>query len=71
MTERRKPNDVLAVIDALPSVLRTVRIFRGLSLREAAQQMGMSFSTLTRIENGEECNLSNARAAIAWIGGRR
>jgi transcriptional regulator with XRE-family HTH domain len=65
-----EPTDVLAVIDNLPTTLHTVRMLRGASLRQVARDCGVSFSTITRIEHGEDCNLSHARAVLAWISDR-
>jgi transcriptional regulator with XRE-family HTH domain len=56
--------DILA---NLPATLRAVRTLRGQSLREVAKDAGMSFSTVTRIENGEDCALSSAIAILRWI----
>lgn len=64
------------VIASLPLLLRETRRARRLSLRAAAKELGMSFSTVTRIEGGEDCALSNAVAVLRWldqlpIGGER
>ena len=58
--------DVLAVIDSLPVILREARRRRGASVRAAAQEIGVSFSTVSRIETGADCNLSHAVAALRW-----
>jgi transcriptional regulator with XRE-family HTH domain len=60
--------DVLAVLDRLGPALLVTRTLRGLSLREVARQTGESASTVMRVENGQDCNLSTARALLAWIG---
>lgn len=59
--------DVLRILDGLGTSLFTVRVMRGLSQREVARQTGESFSTVSRVENGADCNLSTARALLAWI----
>lgn len=63
--------DVLAVLDSLPQTLRAVRILRGLSLRETAKRAGVSFSTVTRAEQGADLELSSVRALLVWIGGEQ
>ena len=52
----------------LPLLLREARRQRRLSVRAAAGQIGCSFSTISRIEAGEDCALSNAIAALRWLG---
>lgn len=59
--------DVLRILDGLGTSLFTVRVMRGLSQREVARQAGESFSTVCRVEKGADCNLSTARALLAWI----
>jgi transcriptional regulator with XRE-family HTH domain len=60
-------NRLVDALDSLPAAVRTVRSTRGLSLRAAAEEMGISFNTLTRLEKGEEVVVSNARAALLWV----
>ena len=59
--------DVLAALDGLGVALRVVRIMRGVSLRQVARDTGLSASTVMRIEQGDDCTVSNARAVLAWI----
>ena len=61
-------DELAEVLDNLPLLLRETRRRRGLSLRKAAQQLEMSFSTVTRFENGEDIVLSNAADILRWIG---
>lgn len=56
--------DVLA---SLPLIAREMRRARGISLRAAAQEVGVSFSTLHRIESGEDCVASHLIAVMRWI----
>lgn len=56
------------VLDNLPLLLRETRRRRGLSLRATAKEVGTSFSTVTRFENGEDIMLSHASAVLRWIG---
>lgn len=68
MTARPTPYAELAeVIGHLPLLLREARRARGLTQRAAASQLGMSFSTISRMENGEDCALSNATAVLRWL----
>ena len=64
MTTYGEMADVLA---SLPSTLREVRRIRRLSLRAAATQIGLSFSTLHRIEAGDDAVMSNVSAVLRWL----
>lgn len=55
------------VIASLPLLLREARRARGLSMRAAAKELCISFSTVYRIEQGEDCALSNAVAVLRWL----
>ena len=61
-------SDLVAILRSLGITLLSVRTARGLSLREVSRATGVSFSTITRIEHGEDCNPSNAIAVIEWLG---
>jgi hypothetical protein len=63
--------EVIDVLSALPETLRSVRLLRGKSLRQVADETGLSFSTVARIEKGEDCALSSAKRLLLWIGGVR
>lgn len=68
MNHRPTPYAELAdVIGNLPLLLREARRARGLSLRAAAAELDMSFNTVTRIEHGTDCALSNAVAVLRWL----
>ncbi|MCX5066627.1 helix-turn-helix domain-containing protein [Micromonospora lupini] len=56
--------DVLA---ALPVLLRGERRRRQLSIRAAADELGCSASTISRIEAGHDCVLSITIAVLRWI----
>jgi transcriptional regulator with XRE-family HTH domain len=60
-------SELASVLAALPLLLREARRARKLSLRSVARDLGMSFSTVTRIERGEDCALSNAVAVLRWL----
>lgn len=47
--------DVVYVLQNLGPALRAIRTARRLSLREVARQCGESFSTVARIEKGQNC----------------
>lgn len=59
--------EVAQVLDSLPIIAREARRARGLSLRQAAREIGCSFSTLHRIEEGENCHLSHAVELLSWL----
>lgn len=59
--------ELARVLGSLPLLVREARRARGLSLRSAAKEIGCSFNTLTRIESGEDCVLSNALLVLAWL----
>jgi ribosome-binding protein aMBF1 (putative translation factor) len=61
--------EIIDVLGELPSIVREKRRREQLSLREAARQLGMSFSTVSRIENGEDGSLSNTVKVLMWVGG--
>lgn len=68
MSERLTPYRELAeIIDRLPLLTREARRARGLSLRMAADKIGISFNTVTRIEHGDDCSLSSAVAVLRWL----
>lgn len=75
MTRRPNPHhpacqtaELLEVLDLLPLPVREKRRRDGLSVRAAARDLRVSFSTLSRVEHGEDCSLSNARTLLAWVG---
>lgn len=69
MTTRQETTDVLHVLDTIGVTLMAVRVLRGASQREVARQTGLSLSVVSRVEKGEDCTVSSARALLAWIGG--
>jgi ribosome-binding protein aMBF1 (putative translation factor) len=62
--------ELAEVIESLPLLVREARRRRRLSIRAAAREMGMSFSTVHRIEQGDDCALSNAMTALRWLDGQ-
>lgn len=67
-TDRPTQAEALA---ALPQAIQAVRVARRLSLRDAADEMGVSFNTLHRLEKGGNCTLANVVAAVRWLEGGR
>lgn len=67
MSAEQGTTDVIAVLEGLGVAVRTVRLMRGLSLRAAADEAGVSFSTLTRIEQGEDHRVTSAIPLLRWI----
>lgn len=60
-------SELAEVLGLLPMLLREARRTRRLSVRAAAEQLGMSFSTVSRMETGHDCALSNAVAVLRWL----
>lgn len=56
-------------LDALPAATLQVRQLRRLSVRAAARQIGINFSTLSRFECGHNIALDNAVAILRWLDG--
>jgi ribosome-binding protein aMBF1 (putative translation factor) len=60
---------VVQVLESLPTLVAEKRRRDGLSLRQAAAHMGMSFSTVQRCEAGQDLALSNVVLFLQWLGG--
>jgi len=54
--------------NGLPGLLRTRRQSLGLSIRAAAEQIGISFSTVSRVENGARPELAPLIKILDWLG---
>ena len=59
--------ELAMVLERMPLLAREARRSRGLSLRAAAKDMGLNFSTLNRFERGEDVVLSNAVTIMRWL----
>jgi ribosome-binding protein aMBF1 (putative translation factor) len=59
--------ELASVLAKLPLLLREGRRQRRLSQRAAASELGCSVSTVSRIEAGEDCALSNAMSVLRWL----
>ncbi len=55
-------------LEDLGPMVRRHRSERGMSLREAADESGVPFSTLSRIEKGRLPDLVNFRRIVEWLG---
>lgn len=70
-TSKPTPYAELAeVLANLPLLCRERRRQDGLSVRAAAERIGISFSTVSRFENGEDTNESTLAAVLRWLGRR-
>jgi len=56
-----------ATLDALPEITRAARERRGLSVRAAGDEIGISFSTVSRCENGHPVDAEVAAKILRWI----
>lgn len=56
--------------NGLAAMLRTRRESLGLSMRAAAEQIGVSFSTVSRIEDGRRPELAPLMKVLDWLGMR-
>ena len=56
-----------SVLACLPDFVKTKRSVEGLSLRDAADEIGISFNTLYRLEQGVEVRVSAARKVLQWL----
>jgi transcriptional regulator with XRE-family HTH domain len=56
------------VLEILPHLIHNTRRRKGLSLRAAASEIGISFTTLTRIEHGSAFNSSILPVLLRWLG---
>lgn len=60
-------SELVQQLDGLPMAVRKERMRRGLSLRAAADEMGASFNSLTRLEQGRNSTRDVIRAAALWL----
>jgi ribosome-binding protein aMBF1 (putative translation factor) len=59
--------EIADLLDGLGRIVYEARRGRGLSQRAAAAEVGLSPSTLSRMENGEDCSLKHAITVIRWL----
>jgi DNA-binding XRE family transcriptional regulator len=55
------------ILEHLPVILKEARSARHCTLRDVAQQIGVSASTIMRMENGEGCQRTTAVAILRWL----
>lgn len=58
---------VIETIETLPLAVRERRRARGIPIRIAAEEMGVAYSTVHRLESGQECNAGTVLAALRWL----
>lgn len=63
--------ELAAVLESMPLICRETRRIRRLSLRSAADKMGVSFSTIGRFENGEDARYETFIAVMKWLDGQQ
>jgi len=59
--------ELIDLLVNLPRLLRETREARGLSIRAAARDMGISFATVSRVEDGKDYMVSTALVVLRWI----
>jgi len=67
-TETSSYAELIHVLDILPVLVREKRRRLRLSLRDAADLAGVSFSTISRFEEGADCTTATTRTLLAWVG---
>ncbi len=68
LTPEDRPADTPAALGALPRIVKAQREARGLSLRAAADEIGISFNSLSRFERGELPDVTGLLAMLRWLG---
>jgi transcriptional regulator with XRE-family HTH domain len=58
---------MVQVLDDLPVLVVNARRAHALSLRAAAQESGVSFNALRRIEHGGNTDVASARLILLWL----
>ena len=56
------------LVENLPLIVLENRRRRQISLREAASELGVSFSTISRVERGEDFNTRILSDLLRWLG---
>ncbi len=56
------------LVENLPLIVLENRRRRQISLREAARELGVSFSTISRVERGEDFNTRILSNLLRWLG---
>jgi ribosome-binding protein aMBF1 (putative translation factor) len=64
----RSYTELIEILQSLPLLVRETRRARGLNLRDAADEIGFSFNTLSRFERGQhDLQLSNVVMLLRWL----
>ena len=58
-------------VETAPRALRVYRGVRGLSLREAADEIGVAHATLWRFEQGESVHSRHLPGILRWLDANR
>lgn len=61
-------DDVIAVVEALPALVRETRRRRGLSLRQVGTSLDVDFNTLGRFERGRQVHSGTLVTLLRWVG---
>lgn len=59
--------ELAEVIDNLPLLVREARRARGLSLRRVAEQTGLGFGTVARLERGDTVEITVVAPVLRWL----
>lgn len=62
--------ELAEVLEWLPLLCREKRRREGISLRTAGEQMGLSFGTVSRIENRQGAHMHNVVLILRWLDGK-
>lgn len=57
----------ISILDLLPKLMASKRQMLRLTLREVAEQVGVNYGTLSRMERGDNATLKNAVLVLKWI----
>lgn len=59
--------EMIDVLDNMPVIMLNARRAKGLSQREVAGLLGLSWSTVNRMEHGAEFSSESLRAVLGWL----
>ncbi len=62
-------SELAEVLDQLPTLVRAERRRRGVSGRQAAREIGVSNTLVSRFEAGRGINVYNALLFLRWLDG--
>lgn len=71
MTAKGAPTpygELAEVLLTLPLLMREARRARGLSMRSASKEVGVSASTWSRLEGSQDAVMSHVALVLAWLG---